>query len=89
MNSLSPTINNTRQQSSTFAAFHFSQKRISHVATVPSLSLLHLRRVGTLLGLHWAARHNLGRWEATGKLSPVPWVAFLILWVPSIALAVL
>ena len=72
MNSLSPTINNTRQQSSTFAAFHFSQKRISHVATIPSLSLLYLRRVGTLLGLHWAAWYNLGHWEAIGKVSQCP-----------------
>ena len=69
MDSLSPTINSLRQQFGSFVAFHFAQKRIFHVATAPFISLLHLGRVGTLLGLHLATWHNLGRWEALGKLS--------------------
>ena len=85
MDSVSPTINSLRQQFGAFVAFHFAQKRISHVATFPSISLLHLGRVGTLLGLHLSAWHNLGRWEAF----PLHWAAFLLHWVSSSALAVL
>ena len=69
MNFVSLTTNSLRQQFSAFAAFHFAQKRVFHVITVPSISLLHLGRVGTLLDLRLVAWHNLGRWEALGKLS--------------------
>ena len=69
MNSVSLTMNSLRQQFGAFVAFHFAQNRVFHVATVLSISLLHLGRVGTLLGLHLAAWHNLGRWEALDKLS--------------------
>ena len=69
MNSVSLTINSLKQQFGAFVAFYFAQKWVFHVATVLSISLLHLGRVGMLLDLHLAAWHNLGRWEALGKLS--------------------
>ena len=69
MDSVPPTTNSLRQHFGAFATFHFNQNRVFYVATVPSISLLHLRRVGTFLGLHLVAWHNLRRWEAFGKLS--------------------